>query len=169
MKTLVVAIIVALVTAVGTATASSLINGRSIQKNSIPANRLTASARASLKGQRGPQGFPGNDGAPGQQGPPGPQGPAGGFDLSSIHYYTGTTIEMAPGTDGTATASCPSGSKATGGGFKSDVWYGANPYGSLYMTDEGPLANGTGWYIYLYNSASATDNADVTAYAVCAS
>ena len=48
--------------------AASKISGSKIKKNSISANRLTAAARASLKGNIGPQGVPGAQG---------PQGPSG--------------------------------------------------------------------------------------------
>jgi hypothetical protein len=52
---------VALVVAVsGTAYAAGKINGKQIRQNSIPANRLTKSARTSLQGQQGP---PGHNGA----------------------------------------------------------------------------------------------------------
>ena len=63
--------------------AKRLISGKSIKKGSIQADRLSAKARASLKGARGPtgpagargaQGEPGKDGVPGAQGPTGPAG-----------------------------------------------------------------------------------------------
>jgi hypothetical protein len=44
----------------GTAYAAGKINGKQIRQNSIPANRLTKSARTSLQGQQGP---PGQNGA----------------------------------------------------------------------------------------------------------
>jgi len=51
---------VALVAALsGTAYAAGRINGKKITQNSIPANRLTKSARASLQGQQGPAGHNG--------------------------------------------------------------------------------------------------------------
>jgi hypothetical protein len=75
----------------GVSYAAATINGKNIKNNSIPgkklknravtnkkvkpnslgANRLTAAARASLRGAQGPQG------AQGAAGPQGPQGPAG--------------------------------------------------------------------------------------------
>lgn len=53
------------------AAAKKLISGKTIKKNSIPANRLTASARRQLKGNSGLPGSPGAAGAQGPQGPPG--------------------------------------------------------------------------------------------------
>jgi hypothetical protein len=78
----------------GVSYAAVTINGKNIKNNSIPgkklknravtnnkvkpnslaANRLTAGARASLRGAQGPQG---PQGAQGAAGPQGPQGPAG--------------------------------------------------------------------------------------------
>jgi hypothetical protein len=72
--------------------AAALINGSQIKPHTIPKNRLTKSAIASLKGSRGPrgpqgdsgpqgstglQGAQGAQGAAGPQGPPGVQGPPG--------------------------------------------------------------------------------------------
>ena len=51
-----------------------LIDGSTIKKGSIPLDRLSSSARATLKGNRGPQGF---QGPQGPQGLPGAQGPKG--------------------------------------------------------------------------------------------
>lgn len=56
--------------------AKRLISGSSIKKNSIPANRLTASARRQLKGNTGPAGA---------TGPQGIQGPPGAPDTSKFY------------------------------------------------------------------------------------
>ena len=65
--------------------AKRLISGKSIKKGSIEANRLSAKARRSLKGQNGAtgpagaagaQGTKGDAGAKGDPGPTGPAGPA---------------------------------------------------------------------------------------------
>jgi hypothetical protein len=50
------------------------VNKAKVKKGSLTADRLTAGARASLKGNQGNQG---NQGAPGAPGPVGPQGPQG--------------------------------------------------------------------------------------------
>jgi hypothetical protein len=60
--------------------ATGLISGLQIKNHSIPATKLTASAIASLRGQRGPAGTTGPKGAQGvkgDQGPKGDPGPAG--------------------------------------------------------------------------------------------
>lgn len=96
MKTIVVAIIVALVASVGTATATSYINGKQIKPNSIPANRLTRQARASFHtvgvgapGATGPQGPQGPQGVPGAVGPAGAQGPKGDTGATGAQGPTG--------------------------------------------------------------------------------
>lgn len=57
--------------------ASGLISGSQIKNHSIPANKLTASAIASLHGQRGARGPAGPAGASGAVGPAGPAGTPG--------------------------------------------------------------------------------------------
>jgi hypothetical protein len=76
---------VALFTAAGgPGYAASKISGSRIKKNSIPANRLTAAARASLKGRAGVQGVPWAQGSQGPQGPQGPQGSSGTTGAGSV-------------------------------------------------------------------------------------
>ena len=56
----VVSVITLFIALGGVCYAASKINGKTIKQNSIPANRLTQSARTSLQGQQGP---PGSNGA----------------------------------------------------------------------------------------------------------
>jgi hypothetical protein len=83
--------------AAGTAGAAKMITGKSvkngsltradIKKGSLSADRLSASARASLRGQtgpQGPQGAQGVPGAPGAKGDAGAQGPAGTADRFAL-------------------------------------------------------------------------------------
>ena len=158
MKSAIIAAVIATVISATAATAAStgLVTGAQIKNGSIGLVDLSKSAKSSLRGQVGPMG------------PQGPQGPGGGFDPAKVSYVTGASVVIAPGGSATVTAFCPAGAKVTGGGFLSSVWTGDNPYGSLYSTDSGPRADGAGWQVYLYNSASAPDNARVNAYAVCA-
>jgi hypothetical protein len=170
---MVVALIALFVATAGTATATTafVITGAQIKNGSIGLADLSAKAKRALKGQRGPRGYTGAPGAQGAQGAPGAQGANGangGFDPAKVSYVAGTPVDIAPGNEATVIANCPAGTKVIGGGFSSDVWHGANPFGSLYMTDQGPLSSGLGWFAYLYNSASAPDDATVNAYAVCA-
>jgi hypothetical protein len=57
--------------------AAALINGSQIKPHTIPKNRLTNSAIASLKGSRGPRGPQGDSGPQGPTGPQGAQGQQG--------------------------------------------------------------------------------------------
>ena len=61
----------------GPSYAAKLINGHSIKKGTIEADRLSAKARKSLRGQQGDEGPAGPRGATGAQGVQGDQGPAG--------------------------------------------------------------------------------------------
>lgn len=81
-----------------------LISGTSIKKGTIPADRLTKSARASLKGQTGPAG---------PTGPLGPQGPAG---QNGTNGTNGTN-----GKDGTPGPSRGNFNKCTDASLTSDT------------------------------------------------
>jgi hypothetical protein len=96
------------------------IDGKRIKPGTIAANRLTASARASLKGQtgeQGPQGQKGDTGPQGVQGPPGPDtGPAAG-DLTGS--YPNPTIAAGAVTNAKlahSTLTISPGNGLTGGG-----------------------------------------------------
>jgi hypothetical protein len=171
----VVALIALFVALTGTATATSyvLITGKQIKNGSIGVADLSKAAKKALKGQRGPRGFTGVSGPTGLAGPAGPAGLRGepgspglngGFDPNKVSYSSGPIVTVSPGTEATSVAPCPAGSKVIGGGFYSIAWLD----GGLYLTDQGPLDDGSGWFMDFYNSASALDDADVQAYAVCA-
>jgi hypothetical protein len=115
-------------------------------------------------GSAGPAGPAGLAGAVGPQGPAGANGANGGFDPDKVSYTAGAFVSIPPGSADTSVAPCPAGSKVVGGGFYSDAWLN----GGLYVTDQGPLDDGSGWYMDFYNSASASTDAFVQAYAVCA-
>jgi hypothetical protein len=104
--------------------AAALINGSQIKPHTIPKNRLTNSAIASLKGSRGPEGPAGSAGAtgpggpagsPGAAGPPGTAGPAGvsGYQRVSI---PSVAVPMG-GADVSALAECPAGKQAISGSW----------------------------------------------------
>lgn len=146
------------------AIAASQINGASIKRGTIPADRLTAGARATLKGKTGPAGPRGYDGAdgvgmngaPGVQGAPGVNGLNGGFDPAKVTYVQGLDVAIAAGQIGSATVLCPAGSIAVGGG-------GFNSITSLGSS--GPMGGGAGWYVVVDNESVITVN--VHAVAVC--
>jgi Collagen triple helix repeat (20 copies) len=120
---------------------------------------------AGPQGQQGPQGIQGVPGAPGpegQQGPPGTNGVNGGFDPSKVSYVTSPEVTIAPGEVGTATAVCPTGSRAIGGGHI--FGYEA---GGITAEASGPSTDGAAWEAGLANEG--TVSATASAFAVCAS
>jgi hypothetical protein len=120
-RTLAAVIATALLVGATTATAQSLITSAQIKNNTIRSkdvrNRalglrdLSPAAIRSLRGRTGPPGTPGSPGAQGPVGPPGPRG------VSEIFYVESPVVSVQPGTAGDATATCPAGSSATGGGL----------------------------------------------------
>ena len=87
---------------VGSVYAASKISGKQIKRNSIPANRLTKAARASLRGQRGPRGL---QGPPGQTGQTGQTGAAATKLWANVTNSSGTpTLVNGSGATGVASA-----------------------------------------------------------------
>jgi hypothetical protein len=86
--------------------------------------------------QSGPEGAPGATGATGPAGPQGPTGatgPQGPSGTASRTIAIGSFVQVGAGGDGTATATCPSGSTATGGGF--DTTTGIDVLSSVPASD----------------------------------
>ncbi len=113
-----------------------------------------------LPGKQGEQGLPGEPGQQGEQGPKGDKGDPG--EAGGIAGYEVVTAAV-PGGDWetlrTATASCPSGKIAIGGGAKpNDVTFSHN----FFIVASYPTADSTGWTVTLENSQNSA-----TAYAVC--
>lgn len=65
-------------------------------------------AKPAKRGKRGPRG---PAGIPGPQGPPGPAG------VTEVRFAVGPDTPIGPGQVVTATADCPAGTLAVGGGF----------------------------------------------------
>lgn len=88
------------------------------------------------------------------------QGATGSPAESVTRVAAKPTVVTANGYD-QATARCPAGSYATGGGFKINNWDSSN--GSPVFAEEShPTADGTGWYAKLYSIYPK-----ITVYAVC--
>jgi hypothetical protein len=153
-KSAIVAAIVAAVVGSSTAAATSWINGRSIRPHSIPLNRLVAIPR----GKRGRQGRQGPQGAQGLQGS---QGVAGTFDPSKVSVVVGSS-QVPGGDEGGATANCPAGAVAVGGG---GLTSGIENLQGSWPDLTGP-SYPTGWMVLYGNTGSGTIT--VSAYAVCA-
>ena len=122
-------------------------------------------------GPVGPPGPAGNDGAPGPQGPPGPAGPtgpAGPQGPPGPAQTLETVYDVGPDSPSASAIDCPSGFRATGGGyFLRKLMPSAGP-GTEQITSKprGPQLNPTGWEVSV--SASGDTTYDVRAYVVCA-
>jgi Collagen triple helix repeat (20 copies) len=126
-------------------------------------------------GPQGPKGDPGAAGPPGAQGimgpsglpgSPGPPGPPGATGPPGVSGYLLVTAESA--TDSTtpkgATAVCPGGRKAVGGG--GEVVGSTPPQVALQGTV--PLAGGVGWQAFAGETSATAANWTVRTWAVCA-
>ena len=123
------------------------LNGSSIKKHSIPLSALTPAAVKQLRGAVGPRGLPGATGAR----------RAGATKLSEVAQTCG------PAPCQTATANCPAGSHATGGGGQA--------VGNQLLFESRPNIPGgtpTGWVV-AGGAATPPAAGTVTAFAVCAS
>jgi hypothetical protein len=102
MKTIAVALAVALVTASGS-TAAFVVTSKNIKNGTIQLVDISPTAKKALRGQRG------------LQGPQGPQGPQGIETITEV-YSLPTFIP--PGQFGNALATCPEGQQPIAGGFE---------------------------------------------------
>jgi hypothetical protein len=115
-----------------------------------------------VRGPEGPQGETGPQGAPGPEGPVGPVGPAGADGgLAGYEIVTGSAVVLTGGEVGSATASCPTGKAAVGGGVSV-----ADPSVAGLMVESRPLALGSGWSVSVFNDSAG--DTTITPYAVCA-
>jgi hypothetical protein len=80
----------------------------------------------------------------------------GAVSISTMQVQS-NLVTVPPNTTSGVTASCPSGSVVTGGGYNS-----TQPAGQVVDTN----ANGNGWVVFLYNPTSG--NISMLAYATCA-
>jgi Collagen triple helix repeat (20 copies) len=145
-----------------------------------PLRAATAAARPirGPRGPRGPRGRPGPrglrglvgpagpEGPTGAQGPPGPAGPAGATNVTTASF----AYAVNAGAAAWAWRGCPSGSRATGGGIRSDnanislyESYPVNATGGAPADGETPA----GWKVGVYNYASV--QLPFTVYVICAS
>jgi hypothetical protein len=118
-------------------------------------------------GLQGPTGLQGATGPQGAAGPRGLQGTSGATGSTGISGYEIVTGEPAKGSGGgadlaSATAFCPEGKKAIGGGFTSS---GPEDF-ELFVKADQPLGS-TAWLAQT-TSGTSTSKYEITAYAVCA-
>jgi hypothetical protein len=163
MRTIVVALAVALVTA-GSSTAAFVVTSKNIKNGTIQTVDISAKAKRALKGNRGPRGFQGAPGVQGPVGPPGPQGltgPAGppgpaGPGLSDLHYVWAHE-PVAPNSGGSALAECEPGEVVISGGGSTDA--------DVHMVYATVPVEPDAWYFGIYNDSP--DPATVEAVALC--
>ena len=110
-----------------------------------------------LKGARGARG------PKGVRGPSGARGAAGRFSTSDVQVVQGTGVTVEDYATGTASAMCPAGSVAVGGGFNDNI----GGTGSLNVVEDAPYSDATGWIVRLQGTSPGVTA--VFAYAVCAS
>jgi hypothetical protein len=161
----------AAVAVVGPADAGRLITGKQIKDRSVTVKDLAPDARPrsgpagepGAAGARGPAGLPGPSGATGPAGAPGPPGAPGtpGADAAQNGYtIVRQTGDIAKGEIGTLDATCPSGSKVTGGG----VVVGANT-----LISASAVADGTTYRLQAINNTASLPTATAAVEAYCMS
>jgi hypothetical protein len=123
-------------------------------------------------GPAGPAGPDGLDGGTGPQGEPGPRGEAGAQGSPGVSGYeivAGPTVIVANGTSGYfASAHCPPGKKALGGGGEQEM-------AGWALDISRPLSDGSGWQVrymplgwFFDGTTHPADDPVGHAYAVCA-
>jgi hypothetical protein len=180
-KLILVGTICAVVSGVGVAGASTLIDGHHIKVGSIPLNRLSSGAQAMMTdapttkgkdGANGPAGPQGPKGDPGPQGGPGPKGDKGDKGDSGLSGYQifSTTQDFGPGGVGGAWCGAPDanatdvGWRVVGGGAQfssADVDNGATVISSWPHTTD---PKNPAWDVQVGKNM---DPGNVTVYAVC--
>ncbi len=151
----VLGIVALCVSLTGTAFAAGLIGSADVRNNSlrgidIKNKSLTKQDfRGAVRGARGPQGLTGPTGSAGATGA---TGPTGTFSTGSITTRTASTVQVAPGTVGSAAAECAPGEIAISGGAQTggtdsfqDIWIVATQRNLNSTTNDN-------WTVYLYNN-----------------
>jgi hypothetical protein len=113
---------------------------------------------------RGAQGLKGDSGPQGPKGDPGPPGPNGTNGATNVVVRLGSPVAVANGTQGTATASCEPGERATGGGSATS---GVGPGWAVEDSFPLPLGTPTEWEVSASNNTGSTNN--LQASVICAS
>lgn len=113
---MVVAIVALVVATSGSAAAASYVITKTSQIK--PSVRRALEGERGPRGARGPQGLQGVQGAQGPQGLQGPQGSPGASGLQDVQIVESALVNVAPGSNASAFADCPSGMRLLGtGGF----------------------------------------------------
>jgi hypothetical protein len=167
-----ITIAIVLAGAVATAGAATVITGRNVRNGSLTGADLRNSSvtgadvrngsltardfRERPVGERGPAGPAGPPGAPGPAGPAGPVGAPGVAGIATVTSVRSGQVSVAPGTVGSATATCPAGTALVGTGFNASI-------GNVGFVER--FGNATG--IGVLNDRTIT--IQIEAQAICAS
>ena len=137
-----------------------------------PANCLNSETSISwnqtgVQGPVGPAGVPGPVGPSGPQGPIGPVGPSGVLGNVTYAFADSTTADQI---FAAATAQCPTGTLATGGGWNMIGTIGVGSNLDSFLVIANAPTDGTGWQVSIRRSG-ATGNGrawGVRTFAICA-
>ena len=154
MKTIAVALAVALVTA-GSSTAAFVVTSANIKNGTIKLVDISAGAKRGLRGQRGPRGLPGPDGPKGDSGSQGPQGPPGIQALVRVSE----SKQIPGGVTDVVIAHCPAGMNPISGGFQFTTGLG-----EVTSSQMAPVEHG--WAAVAFVNAGSGSR-ELTAYAYC--
>ncbi len=152
MRIIVVGLAIALFTASG-ATAAFVVTSANIKNGTIQPVDLSAKTKRVMRGSRGQIGPTGPQGAQGERGP---QGSPGG--VQNVEQVLSPVVQISDGLEGSATATCPTGMRLTGGGF-----WASHPTLAAYISQPW----GQGWKATAFNFGDTLH--DLRAYALCAS
>ena len=124
-------------------------------------------------GATGPEGPQGTQGAMGDTGATGPQGPAGPADIDRVEEPAVTATGTIVGDETTASATCPVGSRLTGGG--ADIVNNGNKYRGVLISSHPDTdgVNARTWQargVLILSGGNSTrgTNYTIQAYALCA-
>ncbi len=135
------------------------VTSRDLTDGSLSVDDLRAAPDVALL-QDGPGDYIEVAGPPGPQGPRGDVGPAGHTGITDLVRRTTASI-VAPGSFGTVTTGCTSGTKAITGGVLVD-----GPAAGVPLNVSAPLDNGAGWQSMVRNTSGTAIT--VNGWVVCA-
>ena len=145
---------------------ANTVSSPQVVNGSLQTKDLSGKARKALKGNRGPRGLAGAAGAAGAKGATGAQGiqgVKGDPGATTVTVVQGPTVTIGTGLKAFASADCPAGSVATGGGGVNVNTSGVHLLQSFANTGASPTA----WSVSYENTSAGS--VDVHARVVCAS
>lgn len=138
--------------------------GNAARLNGRPSTLAGAPGTIPVVGKDGK--LPASLGAIGPQGPKGDPGPAGPRGPAGVSGWTFRTqgLTVPPKTIRTATARCPAGTKALGGG----VNHAADWDTDTHILNDAPSGQADGWYATIWNDGDANLTLSYFVWVICA-